>query len=262
MKPNILVSAAAHTPNILASFAKAGVGIELSHFAYPETLDHPDLDRQVAEAREYLQDFPHDISMHGAFYDLNLTARDSRIRAACHYRIDQSLEIARQLKIDKVVFHSNYIHSRARNYKQIWTKKQIDFWQSKIATLEKYGIAIFIENTREEDASYISGILSGLNHPLVKTCYDTGHSHCFTRSKIRPVEWAKHYQEQLGYIHLHSNNGLADQHIPYTEGTEDFTGFFDAVRAINPMPHIIIEVKTKESYERSLEALKKEFGFE
>ena len=63
--------------------------------------------------------------MHGAFYGLNPTARDTMLLDVYRFRVNQSIEIAQELGLNKIVFHTNYIHSQKPGYQAIWTKKQI-----------------------------------------------------------------------------------------------------------------------------------------
>lgn len=257
LQNNILVSVANMTEKLLEDLATNNVGIELSHFSYPWVLDRPTLKEEIQQHKSLLQHFSQPKSMHGAFYDLNPVARDSKIVEVCQFRVQQSLEIAAELEMKKVVFHTNFIPSTKRNYLDYWIEKQVEFWIQYVPFLEANKILILLENTREENTSYILPIIQAINNPYVKICYDTGHSHCFTDSKEIPCKWVEGYQENLAYIHLHSNHGYTDEHIAYTNGNEDFTGFFEAVASLSNTPDIIIEVKAKEDYLISLAALRK-----
>ena len=126
--------------------------------------------------------------------------------------------------------------------------------------MKAHNLVLHLENTREDDFSYIGTILDQLQHPNFKTCYDTGHSHCFTTSQNKPIHWVKGYNKHLTYIHLHSNNGHIDQHVAFTKGTVDFTGFFEAVKELPHIPYLIIEVAHREDFLISLEQLRK-MGF-
>lgn len=256
----LLVSVAKLNSDVVQRLKNQNVGIELSYFSYPENLENENLADKIQEHKDLLKDFPLPITMHGAFYDLSMTARDPKLVDVTRFRINQSLDIAIELGVQKIVFHTNYIHSRHSNYKNIWTEKQVAFWKEFIPKIEKHNLILNLENTKEEDFSYIGGVLDALQHPNFKTCYDTGHSHCFTNARNPPLHWAKGYGNHLAYIHLHSNYGEADQHIAFTKGTVDFSGFFEAIRALPNPPFLIIEVALQEDYLISLEQLRK-LGF-
>lgn len=256
MKNKILVSVENMTEQVLANLTAQQVGIELSYFSYPWVLDKENLQEEIQQHKDLLQDFSLPKSMHGAFYDLNPVARDSKLIEVCDFRIKQSLEIANELQMKKVVFHTNFIPSTKRNYQDFWIEKQVVFWEKYVPFLQEKGIVILLENTREENTSYILPIINAINSPNVRICYDTGHSHCFTESKEKPATWVENYQEALTYIHLHSNHGITDEHIAFTDGNIDFAGFFEAISALQNVPDIIIEVKTQVDFYKSLGALK------
>lgn len=254
---NILVSVETINEKILESFEEKQIGLELSYFSLPWNLVEENLKKELRRHQQLLKDFKQDTSLHGAFYGLNPTARDNMLLDVCRFRVQQSIDIATELQMDKIVFHANYIHSNKTGYKEIWIDKQVEFWSSFIPVLERRGISIFIENTREENASYIASLLSKIDHPKISTCYDTGHSSCFTHSKLHVNEWVKGYGKHLGYIHLHSNDAQQDQHIAFHKGKQDFTGFFDEVQKLETLPHLIVEVKSRESYLESFEELER-----
>lgn len=254
---NILVSVETVTEQILESFEEKKIGLELSYFSLPWNLEKDNLKKELKRHQLLLKNFNQDTSLHGAFYGLNPTARDQMLLDVCKFRTQQSIDIATELEMDKIVFHANYIHSNKIGYKDIWIDKQVAFWSQFIPVLEQRGISIFIENTREENASYIATILSKLDHPQIKTCYDTGHSSCFTNSKLHVNKWVKDYGEHLGYIHLHSNDAQQDQHIAFHKGKQDFTGFFDEVQKLETLPHLIVEVKSRESYLETMAELER-----
>lgn len=254
---NILVSVETITESILESFEEKNIGLELSYFSLPWNLGKDNLEKELKRHQQMLKHFKQDTSLHGAFYGLNPTARDQMLLDVCHFRTQQSIDIATELGMNKIVFHANYIHSNKIGYKEIWIDKQVHFWSKYIPILEERNISIFIENTREENASFIGNILSKINHPLIKTCYDTGHSSCFTDSKLHVNEWVKSYGSHLGYIHLHSNDAQQDQHIAFHKGKQDFTGFFNEVNKLKKLPHLIVEVKSRESYLESFEELER-----
>ena len=257
MLPHILVSVEKVTEQTLELFEEMGIGLELSYFSLPWNLEKDTLDAEIARHKTLLKGFSQHQSMHGSFYGLNPTARDPMLLEVARFRVQQSLDIAAELEMDKLVFHANYFHSNKMGYRRIWTQKQVDFWSQFIPTLEARGQTMFIENTREENAGFISEVLTQLDHPRIKTCYDTGHSNCFTESKVHVTEWVKTYGNQLGYIHLHSNDRFNDLHIAFHKGKQDFTGFFEAIQSLDPLPWLIVEVKSREDFRESMAELER-----
>ncbi len=254
---HISVSVEHLSETLLQNLTEQKVGVELSFFAKPDNLEPGKLKEKIVEYKSLLSGFSGKVSMHGSFTDLNPTTRDPKLLEVCNFRIRESLEIASELTLAKIVFHPNFFPSTRSEYKEYWIEKQIRFWEKHLHLLQSEGITMYLENTREEDFSYILPIVKALNSPFVKICYDTGHSNCFTVFKVPPAEWVKAYGDYLGYIHLHSNHGFTDDHIAFTKGNVNFGGFFEAVNALINSPEMIIEVKSSEEYELSLQALRK-----
>lgn len=263
-KPPILVSILDLNQKVVDEMASKGLGIELSGFAFPDVLAEGVLEQNIKEAQKLLKGFPFPVTMHGAFWDLRIAVREPMIRQVAEFRMRQSLEIAHELGVKKVVFHPNYTSPyRDQKAKDYWIKRQVPFWQGLQSHAEKYDVTIYLENTGEPDPGCIHEILNQLDNRVFKTCLDTGHVNVFGENKDI-LDWVNTYDSQLGYIHLHANYGKRDEHIAYTEGTIDFTGFFDALCAIEDThgehPWIIIEVKTREAYLKSYQALKELYG--
>ena len=152
-----LISVSVETINeaVLESLTEKEVGVELSFFAKPGNLNPATLKESTAFHRGLLSGFSGRKSMHGAFTDLNPTTRDPLLQQVCDFRIRESLEIAAELGMTKVVFHPNYFPSTASDYQAYWIDKQIVFWEKYAQILKESGITIYLENTREENASFI-----------------------------------------------------------------------------------------------------------
>ncbi len=172
----ILVSVENLTEETVEWINNLNVGVEFDFFSIPENLHVSNLDNSIKKYSELLKKVKNKITMHGAFSDLNISAREPMIVDVCKFRISQSIEIAEKLNIHDIVFHPNYFHSNRKGYKDFWTKLQTDFWANFVKTLENKNITIYLENTREENASYISSIIESVDSKYIKACYDTGHS--------------------------------------------------------------------------------------
>ena len=253
MLMNVAVSVRDLTPDIVRKFKARKLGIEVSYFAYPAHLQADTFQAKLTTYQEMLAGYPYLVTMHGAFYGLNPVASDPMLVDVARFRIRESLQIAEQLGLRQVVFHSNYTYA-FRN-KQEWIDRQTKFWAEIQPLLESKNMIALLENTQEPHPSYILGILENLNSPHFKTCLDTGHSRCFTNTRLPILEWAQTYGDYLGYIHLHNNYGSRDQHLAFNEGIIDFTGFLEYLQAMKTPPELIIEVKSVDAYEKSYQLL-------
>jgi len=254
MKNKILISIENIDNNTIEWLNNNDLGVELDFFSIPENI-YINLNESLSLYKKIVSKINNTITMHGSFYDLNLIARDRMIIDVAMFRVNQSIEIANYLKIKHIVFHCNYVHSTKNNYKEFWIQKQTEFWTKFKNKIEDENITIYLENTREEDYTYINQIIKNMNSNF-KACYDTGHSNCFTNSKLKPVEWLQGYNQNVGYIHLHSNDSTTDQHICFTDGNIDFSNFFETYNKMENKPLLVIEVKKYEDVQKSLHNLK------
>lgn len=254
----ILASVADINPPLLEKMSRLGIGLELSFFSLPENLAPHSLETHLQRYESLLSDFTLPVTMHGAFYDLNICAREPKIGQVAAERIRESLEIAHRLGIDRIVFHPNFKQAQSRpNWKAMWVEQQLLFWAEMAKIARDFGQTILLENTSEPDYTYLWEILDGLKHDAVRACLDTGHTRCFTQTKLPILDWAKGLGKYLTYIHLHTNRGQHDDHLAFNhpEGVIDFEPFFAYIRQMPTPPTINIEVKTVADFEQSVSGL-------
>lgn len=78
------------------------------------------------------------------------------------------------------------------------------------------GVLLAVENLRS--IGHGMAVLDALDVPSVRACYDAGHHHCYGQDGA----FLDRYGARTAAIHLHDNDGAADQHrIPFT-GTVDW----------------------------------------
>lgn len=71
---------------------------------------------------------------------------------------------------------------------------------------EKVQIPLAIENTHSQ--KLFLDIFNKISSPMLKFCYDSGHNNAFDKD----FDYSKKYFDKLIALHLHDNNGTADQH--------------------------------------------------
>ena len=117
-------------------------------------------------------------------------------------------------------------------------------FEKMLASAEKYGVMIAIENTRF--LSYNDFILQHFSHPMLGFCFDSGHANCYTPDE-QPLD---KYGKMLVTTHLHDNVGATgsqpDQHHMMGEGTVDFDKVFARLKAFGAM-HFNLESYCNES---------------
>ena len=81
---------------------------------------------------------------------------------------------------------------------------------------EKNNVALAVENIDTQDP--IIDIFKNVSHPYLKFCYDAGHNNCFDPE----YDYLEKYGDKLVCLHLHDNNGKADEHTLNKFGTIDW----------------------------------------
>lgn len=186
-------------------------GIEIQSFYDPEFIkDYPD---SINNHRHAIK--PIELrALHGPFADLCPGSFDVMIREVTRNRFELAYDIAAQLDICHIILHHGYVPgtSSPRN----WLSRFTTFWQTFLEGKSEK-VNIHIENMLEYDPILLSDVISAINHPNVDVCLDIGHAHCNSGTPV--LEWITHLGNQIGYVHLHDNNGEYDEHLALGEGT-------------------------------------------
>lgn len=189
------------------------VGIEIQDFTEPNMTDK-EINNLVRRYKEIFKKFIKIKSMHGPFLDLKPSSPDLEIRRVSQKRYIKAFMIAKELKMDYLIFHSQlnpYLNEESIRKLNIEQSKE--FWEEIIRVVNFNGI-ILIENVFEETPLMIKELVETINLPNIKINLDVGHAKLGTAST---EYWIKELKDHIGYIHLHTNDGKSDQHLLPTE---------------------------------------------
>jgi sugar phosphate isomerase/epimerase len=105
------------------------------------------------------------------------------------------------------------------------------------------GGRLFLENTIERSPWPILRILEGLPAEGAGFCLDVGHWHSLGMGAEfgNLPEWAALSKGRLGHIHIHDNDGTADQHLPIGKGRIDFGLLWELLRRHGLDPSATVE---------------------
>ena len=78
---------------------------------------------------------------------------------------------------------------------------------------ERHGINITFENLRKPE--YLAFVLDNIESPRVGFCYDSGHDNCYYSKD----DLLDRHGSRLMALHLHDNDGAADQHLLPFDGS-------------------------------------------
>ena len=223
---------------------------EYNDFYNPIVLDNKKLQMNIINTySRYRSDFSVD-TMHGAFLDVTIHSQDSLIREVSEKRIIQSMDIAKEMKLRGVVFHTGRLYGfRDGLYLDNWKKTNIDFFRRM---LEKYpGQNIYIENMFDEKPDILAGLTEDLKeYNNFGICFDYAHAKVYGDDI---EEWFRELAPYIKHMHINDNNLKDDLHLAIGEGKIDWDEFVTMVQKYSIDSSVLIEVTGIEKQIESLE---------
>lgn len=234
-----------------------GLGIEISRLPNFKNIDTA-FDKILIELQKSLLNFGGRKTLHGMFFDQSVASIDPEIRAISQKRHRQSLEAAKAINADIIVFHSGNKGMKHKVSQDKFKNSSIIFWKDFIKEFEDANITAVIENVLERDPNLILDIISGVDSQNLKASIDTGHANLFSETSIK--EWIKIYGKHLHHMHIHNNFGDDDSHNSLLNGSIDFNEIFKTLKELNLNPTIIFEMFKKDDLIESLNYFNKTCG--
>lgn len=93
------------------------------------------------------------------------------------------------------------------------------YFKGLIRYAKSLNVDLAFENI--ERPEYLDTIFGECDDDNVKLCYDTGHENCFSKGS----DVLSAYGDRLKTLHVHDNDGTADQHAIPFDGNVDFERF-------------------------------------
>ncbi|MBU1741151.1 MAG: sugar phosphate isomerase/epimerase [Proteobacteria bacterium] len=177
------------------------------------------------------------VTLHGPFADLVVGAQDSRILAATRHRLNRFAAQAPHLEPVGMVLHPAYDHKRYMFYRDHWLEATLESLRPVAETCQRIGARLSLENTFEQTPDIFFEIMPHL--PGVGFCLDPGHVAAFSDTPLDG--WLSALGAQVTHLHLHDNDGAADNHLPLGQGTIDFAHLFRFLTSTKgpPAPPIV-----------------------
>jgi sugar phosphate isomerase/epimerase len=100
---------------------------------------------------------------------------------------------------------------------------------------EELGIKVAFENTKIP--GYLEFVFNYIKNNNAGICYDSGHAHCHFDDKF---DWEL-FKNKIFAVHLHDNNGFADQHLLPFDGTIDWTALAKNLVKANYLGPVTLE---------------------
>jgi sugar phosphate isomerase/epimerase len=189
---------------------RRGLGIEVQAFYDPVLLEQePGAIKAHRDAVGGL--LP--ISLHGPFADLCPGSFDPMVREVARNRFELAYRTAHSLRVTDIVLHHGHVPGFSPPER--WLPRWVAFWREFLQG--KSGVRFHIENVVDRGPRLLSDVVRELGHPDVDICLDIGHAHCYSNTPVR--SWIEELGPWIGYVHLHDNRGVDDEHLGLGQGT-------------------------------------------
>ncbi len=228
------------------------VALEINDFYDPDVLDN--VSRTEAIMTRYRQvGIPAGSTMHGAFLDVILHSRDAFVRENSAKRMRQSMEIAKALNLEAVVFHINYNPAVVG---EDYFNGVVHYNSQFVAKLltEYPSINIYLENMFEDDPKVLTEISANLSqYPNYGVCLDYAHAVVYGSDIDR---WVKELAPYVKHIHINDNDLKRDLHLAVGSGAINWEEFASYYAEYFTHCRVLIEVCDAHRQRESLEFLK------
>lgn len=227
---------------------------EYNDFFSPMVLDDK---KKIEELISFYCRQPHDRrkdTMHGAFLDVTIHSEDSLIRKASAYRIRQSMDIAQEMELRGVVFHTGRLHGfRDPAYIENWLKVNEEYFREILRVYPKQ--QIFMENMFDEAPDILAQLAVRFqDEPRFGVCLDYAHA---AITNIPGEEWVKALAPYIRHMHINDNDKINDLHQEIGTGQIEWHAFDNEMIRFGVESSVLIEMKDLERQRRSMEYLEK-----
>lgn len=231
-----------------------GFGFEYNDFFSPDILDDTKkLEELILRYRSV--GLPKRCTLHGAFLDVLIFSEDMEIRECSEMRVFQSIDAAKAIGAEAVVFHTNHNPLlTAESYRKNWLERNEHFWRK---VLEKYSdISVYMENMFDDSPHMLAGLAEKLSDfKNFGVCLDYAHAVSFGRNT--PIGgWVKSLAPYVRHLHINDNNLKDDLHLAVGSGKIDWRQFAEYYSEYFKSCTVLIETSDIEAQKSSAEFLK------
>ncbi len=195
------------------------------------------------------------VTMHGPYLNINPGSADENMRASTEKRYERVFEVAEDLRPKNIVLHAGYHERKFRNGYELWLEQSLKTWPRFVKEAERLGTVIAAENIFEKTPFTLKALVEEIDSPALRVCIDSGHLSVF--SSVALEDWFIDLGPYIAEVHLHDNNGAADEHLPIGEGSIDFARYFSLIERYAPSAVYTIEPHGEDETRRSVEAIKR-----
>lgn len=230
---------------------------ELNDFFDPSVLGD-EVKRQEIISTYKKYGIPEGSTMHGAFFDIVIFSYDEQIRNVSKMRMKQSMEIARELGVKGVIFHTNWnLLLNGEVYNNHAVELICEYVEELL--IEYSEIDIYLENMFDDGPDILCRISEQLSrYHNYGVCFDYAHA---IISKTDINYWLECLGPYMKHVHINDNDLQNDLHLAIGEGEINWDCFVKNYIKYFSECSVLIETTNPENQKKSLEYLKERFGF-
>lgn len=229
---------------------------EYNDFFMPEVLS--DVKKQMEIINCYAavhSDFSED-TMHGAFLDVTLHSDDPMVREASVLRVYQSMDIAREMGLKGVVFHTGRLPGyQSELYLNNWRQRNVFFLKNM---LEQYpNQDIYLENMFDYEPDIVAELAEELSvYHNFGICLDYAHIGLFGTSVD---DWLDKLAPYIKHLHINDNDDIRDSHLAVGSGKTDWQAYQKQMQKYQVDATVLIEVNGFDKQKNSLNYMKQNY---
>lgn len=193
------------------------------------------------------------ITLHAPFQDLLPGALDDLILQASRARLQQAFDLLPVFRPRSIVCHLGYENRHYAGAREQWLANSLATWQPLAEQAAAAGTLLALENVYETDPELMVELVQRLQAPNVCLCLDVGHLQAFGGGDFDT--WLRVLGPFIGHLHLHDNQGQADEHLALGQGLVPLDQVLQYFATRSQAPIITLEPHQENSLWPSLEYL-------
>lgn len=209
----------------------------------------------LPEVRDVIGSAGLKITVHGPFSDLNLASLNDPIWNETIRQINQCVELSSDFS-DIVVVHPGALSPLGSQLPDKAWDRNVEGLRILCDHARDYGVRICLENMPNMEKllcrtpDELFGMADAVGRENMGTTFDAGHANT---TKNIPA-YLKH-KARITHVHIHDNQGSADQHLEIGKGTIDWEYLLRELKGFEGV--MVIEGRSIEEGKGSLEYVKK-----
>jgi len=195
-----------------------------------------------------------DITVHGPFSDLNPASLVDPIWNETIRQIEQCVELSADFT-DVVVIHPGVLSPLASQMPDRAWERNVEALKVLAVHAQEHGVRLCLENMPDmkkllcRTAEELFGMVEAVGMDSLGTTFDAGHAHT-----TKNIPGYLKEKDRISHVHIHDNNGAADQHLAIGDGTVDWDLVLGTLKGYEGI--LVIEGRNLEEGKRSLQYLK------